>query len=398
MANLKIGSQGDEVRKVQEALGFTGSDVDGIYGPKTDKAVKEFQEKNGITVDGVVGPVTSGLLFGTSNGNTAAGTTSNTGTNTSTNTSTGTSNNSTASKPMLYGNFNNENAVAQMDAINEAYAVLQQKMSSMPGAYRYGQDYDLASDYLSRYENRDQFSYDVNKDALYQQYKDQYIQQGQLAMMDTLGQAATMTGGYGNSYAQMAGQQAYNQQLSQLNNVVPELYGMAYDQYEQEGQNLLNMYDLYMGREQDKKALWQDSYNMWADEVSMAKDNYTTLYDEFIDAYGQNYIEENDRYNKLLNMVQSGYNPSDAELAAAGMTRKEADTHIYNAKNAGKKNEMSLEEQKQFNKTVQETLDEHGLEKGLFIIGEMLDQAGYSDSFIEKAIDHIVSTYSSGNT
>jgi hypothetical protein len=57
--------------------------------------------------------------------------------------------------------------------------------------------------------NRKAFSYDLNGDALYQQYKDMYMAQGKLAMQDTMGQAASMTGGYGNSYAASAGNQAY---------------------------------------------------------------------------------------------------------------------------------------------------------------------------------------------
>ena len=57
--------------------------------------------------------------------------------------------------------------------------------------------------------NRKDFQYDVNADAIYNQYKDRYVDLGQKAMMDTMGQAAKLTGGYGNSSAQMVGQQAY---------------------------------------------------------------------------------------------------------------------------------------------------------------------------------------------
>ena len=71
--------------------------------------------------------------------------------------------------------------------------------------------------------NRKPFTYDLNGDALWQQYKDQYTNQGKLAMMDTMGQAAALTGGYGSSYAQNAGQQAYQGYLQQLNDRVPEL-------------------------------------------------------------------------------------------------------------------------------------------------------------------------------
>lgn len=52
METLKLGSKGDAVKKLQQALNLT---VDGDFGLKTDKAVREFQAKNRLTVDGVVG-------------------------------------------------------------------------------------------------------------------------------------------------------------------------------------------------------------------------------------------------------------------------------------------------------------------------------------------------------
>ena len=98
---------------------------------------------------------------------------------------------------------------------------------------------DQINDLLDKYQNREDFAFDVDKDALYQQYKDQYIRNGKLAMADTMGQAAALTGGYGNSYAQSVGQQTYNQYLEGLNDRVPELYEMALEQYTRAGNDLL---------------------------------------------------------------------------------------------------------------------------------------------------------------
>ena len=60
-AVYRQGSTGDAVRTIQTKLsnwGYFSGAIDGIYGPKTEEAVKYFQRKNGLTADGVVGPAT----------------------------------------------------------------------------------------------------------------------------------------------------------------------------------------------------------------------------------------------------------------------------------------------------------------------------------------------------
>lgn len=57
----KRGSRGTEVRNIQSRLskwGYNPGAVDGIYGAKTEAAVKRFQRNNGLTPDGIAGPAT----------------------------------------------------------------------------------------------------------------------------------------------------------------------------------------------------------------------------------------------------------------------------------------------------------------------------------------------------
>jgi peptidoglycan hydrolase-like protein with peptidoglycan-binding domain len=62
-------SQGRQVEMLQEALGIS---ADGVYGPETEEAVRNFQDAHGLTVDGVVGPATLAALRGNSSAHAAS--------------------------------------------------------------------------------------------------------------------------------------------------------------------------------------------------------------------------------------------------------------------------------------------------------------------------------------
>ena len=160
-----------------------------------------------------------------------------------------------------------------------------------------------SEDILDRILNRADFSYDLGGDALYQQYKDQYMQQGKLAMQDTMGQAAALTGGYGNSYAQTVGQQAYDQYLGRLNEVVPELYSLARSRYTQEGNDLWNLYNAFADREAQDYSREIDARNF---------------------DYQQSQDTQNSAYSLAMTMLQSGILPSDAVLSGAGISAEDA--------------------------------------------------------------------------
>jgi len=58
---VRLGSQGDAVKLVQSVVGAT---VDGDFGAATDRRVRDWQARNGMLADGVVGPVTWKKMFG----------------------------------------------------------------------------------------------------------------------------------------------------------------------------------------------------------------------------------------------------------------------------------------------------------------------------------------------
>ena len=66
-STLRRGSRGDDVRDLQfdlYSLGYDQLEIDGIFGLKTDAAVREFQRKCGLTADGIVGPLTWSAIEG----------------------------------------------------------------------------------------------------------------------------------------------------------------------------------------------------------------------------------------------------------------------------------------------------------------------------------------------
>ena len=153
----------------------------------------------------------------------------------------------------------------QSDRAKEAWKALEDQLAAKPEAYdsRWLSQLDAA---LGQILNRESFSYDAASDQLYRQYQQSTVRQGQMAMMDTLGQAAGLTGGYGNSYAQMAAQQAYQEQLQGLNDVLPQLYNLALETYDRQNQNLLNQYGVLADREALDYGRYTDSMNAWADQ------------------------------------------------------------------------------------------------------------------------------------
>lgn len=273
--NLSYGSSGEEVRKLQEALnaqGGYGLDTDGVYGSKTQAAVRDYQSKNGLSVDGIAGVNTQGKLYGSTQQSQTSGT--------------GTADTAAPEQAKAW----TPTAYQESDVVKQAQEMLKQQMQNKPGGYQ-SQWQDTLNAILTKIQNREPFSYDLNGDALYQQYKDRYVQQGQQAMMDTMGQAAALTGGYGSSYAQNVGQQAYQGYLQGLNDKVPELYQLALDQYNQEGNDLYNQFSV-IGQQENQ------DYGRYRDTVSDYDTELNRLYNQYLNEREYDY----GRYSDDLNL------------------------------------------------------------------------------------------------
>ena len=171
------------------------------------------------------------------------------------------------------------------------------------GPFTFSKAQDMTDTY-NAYKGYGPFSYDVNKDALYQQYADKYIQQGKMAMADTMGRAAAMTGGYGNSYAQTAGQQQYQASLDNLNDIIPQLYQMALQRYQMGKQDLLDQYNMLEGEYQREYGEYTDDYNKQLDALGMLSSDYYNGADTYYSAQANNNSVLNNIFNNLMSEKQ----------------------------------------------------------------------------------------------
>lgn len=148
---------------------------------------------------------------------------------------------------------------------------------------------------LEQILSRQGFSYDPAGDALYNRYKDHYEKQGRRAMEDTLGQAAALTGGYGNSYAQTAAQQVYTQQLDNLQEKIPELYALALETYRAEGDALQSRYDLLRSQEQQDYSRYRDRAADYTAEQKRLAEAYKDAYSRYTDQRDFDYKQQRDK-------------------------------------------------------------------------------------------------------
>lgn len=264
--NLSYGSKGDSVKNLQRLLNQNGYklDEDGIFGAKTRQAVMDYQGKNGLQVDGIVGSQTFGKL---NPGGNATIQPVNPGVSTQSTRISGVSDD-TYQHQQQY-----EKGYEPSDAVKAAQEYLDQISQQKPGEYTNPYADQLSAMY-EEIMGRKPFEYDLNADMLYQQYRDQYKLLGQQAMMDTMGQAAGLTGGYGSSYGQNVGQQAYQGYLQQLNDKVPELYQLALDKYQAEGNDLYKKYGLITDADNTAYGRYRDMVSDWADEYNRAYGRY----------------------------------------------------------------------------------------------------------------------------
>ncbi len=248
---LSFGSGGSAVRELQEALNRHGYGlaVDGVFGDKTKAAVRDYQKKNGLKLDGVVGDETWGSLMSSPTVEALA-----------------------PAAPSV-----SANTAAALEKLEQGY----QPSADADAAREYADSFTEFEDYTSAFDDqlaalyeemtsREAFSYDPAADAAFQSYLKRYASQGRAAMEDTVAKGAHLSGGYGSSYAQSAGAQAYNDYLARISDVLPQLQEAAYRRYTDEGEALLASYKLLQSRDEADYEKYLQRLKAWQSERDAA--------------------------------------------------------------------------------------------------------------------------------
>lgn len=191
---------------------------------------------------------------------------------------------------------------------------------------------------LSEILSREDFSYNVETDPLYAQFKTMYNREGDRAMRDTLAEAASSAGGM-NSYAITAAQQANNYYASQLNDKIPELHQLAYEMYLQDKESKVENLGL-LSQLDDKQ------YNRYRDTMSDYWNDKSFAYGTYTDAITQGNWEKTFDYNQSVNdrdyqtnqqaaardevwkLISIGVTPSADLVAKAGMNQTDIDLAV----------------------------------------------------------------------
>lgn len=269
---ISFGSRGRDVTELQERLNREGYSltVDGEFGKETQKAVRDYQKKKGLVVDGIVGKNTWESLLSAPSATPG----------------------DTTGKDILSGVSDEtydilaelEKGYDPSDEVDLAAALRDSIEGMKPGDYVPGFQEELEELYRQLLERR-QFSYDPSADAAYQNYAKLYQQAGHAAMSDTLGQAAALTGGYDSTYAQSAAQQAYNAYMQQLTALLPELEQQALRRHQAGTDALTGQYEAVLQRQAQEKADWEAAYEAWLKEWEAAESGYQDAYKKDYDLY-----------------------------------------------------------------------------------------------------------------
>lgn len=223
------------------------------------------------------------------------------------------------------------------EAAKAAEALLKEYEGKKPGEYVSPYEAELKK--ILEQAGNTSFSYEAGRDPLYQAYREQYTRGGKKAMEDTAAKMSALTGGYGNSYATTAASEAYQDYLSELNYVIPELYDAAYSRYQGEKSGLYE-------RASTLASLGQADYQTYRGSVEDYYNDLSYYYQKYGDLSETEYAKylkdldqwEKDRsyyYEKHLDELEQ--QNKEAQLALAQAKKASSSSRSSSSSSSAKK-------------------------------------------------------------
>lgn len=171
-------------------------------------------------------------------------------------------------------------------------------------------DLSAAQENLSRVLNR-RFSYDETSSPLYSILQKQYEQEAEKAAGRAYASATANTGGYGSSYATMAGEDARRQVMSGFGDMQDELYQAAWDEFQAERQSATEWYAAAKQMAEDQELIVEKEKAEAADKVTGMTEEASNAAQYLLDTYGMAYSEKAMRQD----LLGKGYSEADVNAA-----------------------------------------------------------------------------------
>lgn len=173
-----------------------------------------------------------------------------------------------------------------------------------PEKYGYNKYINDVNELFNQIMNQEKFSYDPQQDQLFQMYKQQYNNQGNRAMRNTMGAAVARSGGYNSSAAQTAAQGTFQGYMDALSNKAAETYQNALDMYRYNQQNTINKFNVARDMNNAGNEAYWNQTNALGQRANSAYNAYWNdkqfQYNTFSD--NRNYLSgEAQRYQNQIN-------------------------------------------------------------------------------------------------
>ena len=191
---------------------------------------------------------------------------------------------------------------SESDEVAAAKAALAKAESAAPEKYVSNYS-DEIKDLTSRILSGEKFSYDFNADPIYNVYREQAESDRRRAVDNAVSAAASLTGGYGNSYGVTAAQEASAKTMENLRNIIPSLLEAAYSR-------------------------WRGEREMERERLRAVMDLENSDYGKYRDTVSD-YLKDRDYfYSKYSDMSQSDFDRYLSELAQWN-TDRDYDRRVY---------------------------------------------------------------------